>query len=95
MLDPRCKDKTLRPSFYKFTSQVSLFNISCDVALILAVMLLVLLTGPITGTTGFSSIQFSHSVVSDSLRSHGLQHARPPCPSPTPRVYSNSCPFSP
>ena len=39
-------------------------------------------------------IQFSHSVVSDSLRPHGLQHARPPCPSPTPRVYSNSCPLS-
>ena len=35
----------------------------------------------------FSSIQFSHSVVSDSLRPHGLQHARPPCPSPTPGVY--------
>ena len=32
----------------------------------------------------FSSVQFSHSVVSDSLRPHGLQHARPPCPSPTP-----------
>ena len=38
--------------------------------------------------------QFSHSVVSDSLRSHGLQHARPPCSSPTPGVYSNSCPLS-
>ena len=38
--------------------------------------------------------QFSHSVVSDSLWPHGLQHARPPCPSPTPRVYSNSCPLS-
>ena len=32
------------------------------------------------------------SVVSDSSRPHGLQHARPPCPSPTPRAYSNSCP---
>ena len=42
----------------------------------------------------FSSVQFSHSVVSDSLQPHGLQHARPPCPSPTPRVYSNSCPLS-
>ena len=42
----------------------------------------------------FSSVQFSHSVVSDSLRPHGLQHTRPPCPSPTPRVYSNSCPLS-
>ena len=40
------------------------------------------------------SVQFSHSVVSDSLRPHGLQHARPPCPSPTPRVYSSSCPSS-
>ena len=38
--------------------------------------------------------EFSHSVVSDSLQPHGLQHARSPCPSPTPRVYSNSCPLS-
>ena len=41
-----------------------------------------------------SSVQFSCSVVSDSLRPHGLQHTRPPCPSPTPEVYSNSCPLS-
>jgi len=41
-----------------------------------------------------SSVQFRHSVVSDTLRSHGQQHARLPCPSPTPRVYSNSCPSS-
>ena len=40
------------------------------------------------------SVQFSPSVVSDSLRPHGLQHTRLPCPSPTPRVYSNSCPLS-
>ena len=40
------------------------------------------------------SVQFSHSVVSDSLRPHASQHARPPCPSPTPGVYSNSCPLS-
>ena len=38
----------------------------------------------------FPSVQFSCPVVSDSLRPHGLQHARPPCPSPTPRVYSNT-----
>ena len=38
-----------------------------------------------------SSVQFSHSVMSNSLWPHGLQHARPPCPSPTPGVYSNSC----
>ena len=42
----------------------------------------------------FSSVQFSHSVVSDSLRPHESQHARPPCASPTPRVHSNSCPSS-
>ena len=41
------------------------------------------------------SVQFSRSVVSDSLRPHEPQHARPPCPSPTPRVYANStCPLS-
>jgi len=40
------------------------------------------------------SVQFSHSVVSDSLRPHELQHARPPCRSPTPRVHSNSSPSS-
>ena len=39
-------------------------------------------------------LQFSHSVGSDSLQPHGLQHTRPLCPSPTPRVYSNSCPLS-
>ena len=40
------------------------------------------------------SIQFSRSVMSNSLWPHGLQHARPPCPSPTPGVDSNSCPLS-
>ena len=42
----------------------------------------------------FSSVQFSPSVVSDSLKPHGPQDARPPCPSPTPGAYSNSCPLS-
>ena len=42
----------------------------------------------------FSSVQFSRLVVSDSLQTHELQHARPPCPSPTPGVYSNPCPSS-
>ena len=40
------------------------------------------------------SVQFSSPAMSNSLRPHRLQHARPPCPSPTPRVYSNSCPLS-
>ena len=44
--------------------------------------------------TIISSVPFSRSVMSNSLRPLGLQHARPPCPSPTPRVYSNSCTLS-
>ena len=46
-----------------------------------------------SGLEGRVSVQFSRSVISDSLRPHGLQHARPPCPSPTP-IYPNSCPSS-
>ena len=41
-----------------------------------------------------SSVQFSCSVVYNSLWPHGLQHIRPPCPSPTPGAYSNSCPLN-
>ena len=48
----------------------------------------IMASGPI------SSVQFSHSVMSDSLRHHEPQHARPPCPSPTPRVHPNPCPLS-
>ena len=51
--------------------------------------------GNVTGNNMYvSSVQFSRSVVSDSLWPHGLQHARPPYPSPMPRVYSNSSPLS-
>ena len=42
----------------------------------------------------FSVVQFSCSIVSDSLQHHGLHHVRPPCPSPNPGLYSNSCPLS-
>ena len=41
----------------------------------------------------FGSVQFSHSVLSNSLQPHGLQHARPPCPCPSPKVCPNSCPL--
>ena len=50
----------------------------------------IIASGP---TTSWQN-QFSSSVVSNSLWPHGLQHSRPPCPSPTPRVYSNPCPLS-
>ena len=48
----------------------------------------IMVSSPIT------SVRFTHSVVSNTLGPHGLQHTRPPCPSPTPSVYSNSCPLS-
>ena len=48
----------------------------------------------IMASSTISSVQFSHSVVSDSLRHHEPQHVRPPCPSTTPGAYSNSCPLS-
>ena len=49
---------------------------------------------PLTISFTISSVQLSHSVMSNSLRPHGLQHSRPPCPSTTPRVNSNFCPLS-
>ena len=49
---------------------------------------------PVFPHSGHEHVQFSHSVVSDSLWPHGLQHTRPPCPSATPRTYPNSCPLS-
>ena len=52
------------------------------------------LNGQLIINRDWTSVQFSCSVVSDSLQCHGLQHIRPPCPSPIPRVYSNSCPLS-
>ena len=51
--------------------------------------------GPTSNDLILPSVQFSRSVVSDSLWPHESQHARPPCPSPTPGVHSNSCPSSP
>ena len=51
-------------------------------------------TGNYQEVAWFSSVQFSRSVMSDSLRPHESQHARLPCPSPTPGVHSNPCPSS-
>ena len=51
--------------------------------------------GTVSGKENFQQrVRFSRSVVSDSLWPHGLQHARPLCPSPTPGIYSDSCPLS-
>ena len=70
----------------------NLFGILTQIGLNLQIKLVRILT--MNTVYSFISVQFSRSVVSDSLRPHGLQCARLPCPSPTPRVYSNSCPLS-
>ena len=56
-------------------------------------------TGPIYAMlthlySSFNSVQFSHLVMSDSMQPHEPQHTRPPCPSPIPGIYPNSCPLS-
>ena len=70
----------------------SLFSLTYLFYLIWIIYLWVLWDGVYDQT--LCSVQLSRSVVSDSLWPHGLQHARLPCPSPTPTVYSNSCPLS-
>ena len=58
-----------------------------------AFLLFFLLIKRLFSSSSLSVIQFTHSVVSDLLWPHEPQHSRPPCPSPTPRVYPNSCPL--
>ena len=67
------------------------YSVSQPASFLLALATLFSLLGP---SFSFSWVQFSRSVVSNSLRPHESQHARPPCPSPTPGVHSNSCPSS-
>ena len=69
-------------SIYIFQIQLCIFGVIFDSSLFLR------------GGVLSPSVQFSHSVVSNSLRPHELQHARPPCLSTTPAVYPNSCPLS-
>ena len=57
-------------------------------------IIFILPTWPSNSSVQFRLVQFSRSVVSDSLRPHESQHTRPPCPSPTPGVNPNPCPFS-
>ena len=77
----------LRTSLSLFSQTACLFHyLSLDKNLVLGKQISYLLL--------FSSVQFSRSVVSNSLRPHELQHSRPPCPSPTPGVHPNPCPSS-
>ena len=70
------------------------YNLKLSILQPLALFMIQLSHLYMTTRKTISSVQFSHSVVSDSLRPHESQHARPPCPSPTPGVYANSCPSS-
>ena len=71
-----------------------MWKMNLNVSLILSKLTKLAHIGSTCMLSHFSSVQFSRSVVSDSLRPHELEHTRPPCPSPAPRVYSNSCPLS-
>ena len=88
-LDLLAVQGTLKSLFQHDSSKVSILQHSA--------FFIVQLSHPYmtTGKTiAFDSVQFNHSITSDSLRPHEPQHTRPPCLSPTPRVYSNSCPLS-
>ena len=82
---------SLKNSFQKTVARISLFLILG----FLSAQICTVTDGLMTyfSRLGFSSVQFSCSVVSDSLRPHEYQHARPTCPSPTPGIHSNSCPL--
>ena len=70
------------------------YNLKLSILQPLALFMIQLSHLYMTTRKTISSVQFSHSVLSDSLRPHESQHARPPCPSQTPGVYANSCPSS-
>ena len=72
----------------------SVLIVLSSISLILSSVSSTPLLNPATKHLSSGSVQFSRSVVSDSLRPHESQHTRPPCPSPTPRVYPNPCPSS-
>ena len=74
--------------------KISKRSISSNVSFKTCVSLLIFCFNDLSFGVQFSSVQFSCSVMSDSLWPHESQHTRPPCPSPTPRVYPNSCPSS-
>ena len=77
------------PASFKFIPTFFLFDATVN-----GIVFLIFLSDWLLLVYRNVSVQFSCSVVSDSLWPHGLQHSRPPCPSPTPRIYSNSCPLS-
>ena len=82
------------PGVYRFAKQVTIHPYYTNIKNYVAGVYL-LIWKEVQHLLLVYSVQFSCLVVSDSLQSHGLQHARLPCPSPSPRACSNSCPLSP
>ena len=76
---------------HSYFSVLGFFHQACSVCFIISLKFLIFLT---VMASFLSSVQFSRSVVSDYLQPHEPQHARPPCPSPTPRVHPKPCPLS-
>ena len=72
--------------------RIVIMYITCIAQLLLMIFAIVFISSDPQSVK--CSVQFSCSVMSDSLQPHGLQHARPPCPSSAPRIYLNSCPLS-
>ena len=87
---------------YQFSNMVIYLFLDCLLLLSHSSTLLLVFCGFISQINylhykfylSFSSVKFSYSVITNSLLCHELQHAKAPCPSPTPRVYTNSCPLS-
>ena len=86
------KASNLWCSVFFFIVQLSYLYMTTEKAIALTIGTFVSKVMSLLLNTLFQSVQFSCSGVSDSLRPHESQHIRPPCPSPTPGVYSNSCP---
>ena len=87
LLPPKCifLNSLKTPALFSHTI---FFNFVCYLLHNIVTSMLILISAAL------SSLQFSHSVLSDSLQPHEPQHTRPPCPSPTPRVHQNPCPSS-
>ena len=82
------------PKAQKLSLTCPSFNLHCLTNCLSQTWYSIRITGVNDTQWDISSVQFARSVVSDSLQPHESQHARPPCPSQTPGVYSDSCPSS-
>ena len=88
------KTRSSKYLYERFCGAVSVSHIICKLADTSLCLSILLVCNNLMCEPWFSSVKFSRSVGSDSLQPHESQHARPPCPSPTPRVHSNSRPSS-